>query len=101
MSLKDVIQLFEQVATNPRGQAHLSPIDSFLRVASVKDCGKVVRKAKELIKSRKIQPEGKLQTLKLFSRCMDCDNCHFVTCVVHRFLRRLVIFASHRKVGDM
>jgi hypothetical protein len=101
MSVKDVIRLLEQVANRPRDKATLAALDAFLPTAGAKDCGRVIRKAKDLIKSRKVQAEGKLQTLKLVCRCMDSGNTHFVTCLIHRFLRRLIQFASHRKVHHM
>jgi len=101
MSVKEITRLFDQVATRPHDKAALGALDAFLQTAGAKDCIQVVKKAKGLIKSRKVQAEGKLQTLKLLCRCVDAGNSHFTACVVQRFLRRLLIFASHRKVNYM
>lgn len=101
MSVKEVTRLFDQVATRPRDRATLGALDAFLSTASAKDCCRVVKKAKELLKSRKVLAEGKLQTLKLVCRCVDAGNSHFIACLVQRLLRRLLILASHRKVHHM
>jgi len=53
MSVKDIVRLLEQVGTRPREKATLAALDTFLPTAGAQDCGRVVRKAKDLVQSRK------------------------------------------------
>ena len=95
MNGKLVLQRLESVG---RG----NPIDSdqianAIRSATTPFCQEVVAVIKRMIKKPKTTPEGKLELLQAFCACMRVNNEHFQRAASEKILRRLGVFASHRK----